>query len=287
MLLNNRNVYNKKSFEIGLTAFELSSINQIEDWKNEFSIVDYYGIIWSGSKKFIHIINGKEYILPKNSFLFIAPNLIQDFVKQPSRSDAYYIVFKQEFYSKSIEDNLKLENSTLFSRDLINIVENSICSAPIFENNYIKYFFTSFENELDIKLAHNLLERIIINGQMETFDIQSQFIQDDFDVELATKFKKLLQDNVNEEKQVSFYIDKLFITKRRLNKATQIVFGKTAKEMIVEELMKNAKILLVNSKMSIKDIALELNFLQETNFTAFFKKNAGISPTKFRQSAPN
>ena len=182
---------------------------------------------------------------------------------------------------------MKLENSTLFSRDIINIVENTICSAPIFEANYLQYFFTAFENELDMKLAHNLLERIIINGQMETFDMQSQFIQDDFDVELATKFKKLLQENVNENKQVSFYIDKLFITKRRLDKATQIVFGKTAKEMIVEELMKNAKILLVNSKMSIKDIALELNFLQETNFTAFFKKNTGISPTKFRQSTPN
>ncbi|WP_413531574.1 helix-turn-helix domain-containing protein [Empedobacter brevis] len=285
--MDNSNVYNTKSFEIGLTAFELNHINAIEDWNDKFSISDYYGIIWSGSKKFYHIINNKEYILPKNSFLFIAPNVIQDFIKQPSRSDAYYIIFKQEFYSKSIEDNLKLENSTLFSRDLVNIVENNICSAPIFENNYIKYFFTSFENELDIKLAHNLLERIIINGQMETFDIQSQFTQNDFDVELATKFKRLLQDNVNEYKHVSFYIDKLFITKRRLNKATQIVFGKTAKEMIVEELMKNAKILLMNSKMSIKDIALELNFLQETNFTAFFKKNTGISPTKFRQSAPN
>ena len=64
-------------------------------------------------------------------------------------------------------------------------------------------------------------------------------------------------------------------------------FKKSAKEMIVDELMKNAKILLANSKMSIKDIALDLNFLQETNFTAFFKKNSGISPTKFRQNTPN
>ena len=40
MLLNSRNVYNKKSFEIGLTAFELNSISLIEDWKNEFSIND-------------------------------------------------------------------------------------------------------------------------------------------------------------------------------------------------------------------------------------------------------
>ncbi|WP_291047863.1 MULTISPECIES: AraC family transcriptional regulator [unclassified Empedobacter] len=287
MLWNNRKVYNNLVFDVGITAFELNDILHTEKLRKELSVDEYFGIIWSGSKKFVHKINGKEYSIPKNHFLFIAPNISQEFVKQTTRTDAYYIVFKQEFYSKSIEENLKLENSTLFSRDIINIVENTICSAPIFEANYLQYFFTAFENKLDMKLAHNLLERIIINGQMETFDMQSQFIQDDFDVELATKFKKLLQENVKENKQVSFYSDKLFITKRRLDKATQIVFGKTAKEMIVEELIKNAKILLVNSKMSIKDIALELNFLQETNFTAFFKKNTGISPTKFRQSTPN
>lgn len=287
MLLKDLNVYNKLIFDVGITAFELNDVAQVEELRKEFSIDEYFGIIWSGSKKFIHRINGKDYTIPKNHFLFIAPNINQDFVKQTSRTDAYYIVFKQEFYSKSIEENLKLENSTLFSRDIINIVENTICSAPIFHSNYLHYFFTAFENELDIKLAHNLLERIIINGQIETVDLRAQFVQDDFDVEVATKFKKLVQENVNEHKQVSFYVDHLFVTKRRLDKATQIVFGKSAKDMIVEELMKNAKILLVNSKMSIKDIALELNFLQETNFTAFFKKNTGISPTKFRQVAPN
>lgn len=287
MLFSDRNVYNKLIFDVGLTAFELNDTSQVEELREEFSIEEYFGIIWSGSKKFIHKINGKDYTVPKNHFLFISPHLKQDFVKQTCRTDAYYIVFKQEFYSKSIEENLKLENSTLFSRDIINIVENTICSAPIFESNYVQYFFTAFENELDIRLAHNLLERIIINGQIEAGDLKSQFIQDDFDVELATKFKKLVQDNVNEHKQVSFYVDHLFVTKRRLDKATQIVFEKTAKDMIVEELIKNAKILLVNSKMSIKEIALELNFFQETNFTAFFKKNTGISPTKFRQVAPN
>lgn len=287
MLFKDLNVYNELIFDVGITAFELNDVVQVENLRKEFSIDEYFGIIWSGSKKFIHKINGKDYTIPKNHFLFIAPNINQDFVKQIACTDAYYIVFKQQFYSKSIEENLKLENSTLFSRDIINIVENTICSAPIFKSNYLHYFFTAFENELDIKLAHNLLERIIINGQIETIDLRAQFVQDDFDVELATKFKKMVQDNVNEHKQVSFYVDHLFVTKRRLDKATQIVFGKTAKDMIVEELMKNAKILLVNSKMSIKDIALELNFLQETNFTAFFKKNTGVSPTKFRQVAPN
>ena len=98
MLLNSRNVYNKLIFDVGITAFELNDTLQIEELRKELSVDEYFGIIWSGSKKFIHKINGKEYSIPKNHFLFIAPNISQEFVKQTTRTDAYYIVFKQEFY---------------------------------------------------------------------------------------------------------------------------------------------------------------------------------------------
>ncbi|SFM84178.1 AraC-type DNA-binding protein [Algoriella xinjiangensis] len=287
MIFNDGDVYERMNIDAGLAVFELGNYFENEEWLRHFSKNDNYGIIWSGTKKMNHIINGKEILIPKNNFLFVAPNVKQQFIKQTSKSDAYYIVFKHEFYSKSIAENLKLENSILFSTDQINVVENNICSAPIFESNYIKYFFRNFDTDLDAKLAHNLLERIILDGQMQTFDSNQQLINDDYDVEIATKFKKLLQQNVNDYKQVSFYIDRLFVTKRRLDKATLIIFKKSAKEMIIDELMKNAKIMLANSKMSIKDIALELNFLQETNFTAFFKKNTGLSPSKFRQNTPN
>ncbi len=286
MILCENDVYSKTGIDKGVTVFELNSCIEDEKWLDQFSKNNYFGIIWSGSKKISHIINNKEITIPKNHFLYIAPGVNQRFSKL-DKNDAHFIVFKQEFYSKSIEDSLKLENSTIFSLALINVIENNICSAPIFRTNYIHYFFNNYETELDVRLAHNLLERIILNGQIETFDLGNQYVKDDFDVEIATKFKKLLQDNVNEHKQVSFYIEHLFVTKRRLDKATQIVFYKSAKEMIMEELIKNAKIMLSNSKISIKDVALELNFLQETNFTAFFKKNTGISPTKFRQNTPN
>jgi AraC-like DNA-binding protein len=286
MLSSKNDVYNPFNLDKGIAIFELKNYMNNEDWLEQFSNHADFGIIWSGSKKITHFINKREIIIPKNHFLYIAPNVKQSFSKS-TISDAYYIVFKQEFYSKSIEDNLKLENSTIFSRSLINVIENNICSVSIFMTNFIRHFITKFETDLDLKLAHNLLERIILNGQIETYDTSNQYIKDDYDIEIASKFKKMLQENVNENKQVSFYIERLFVTKRRLDKATQIVFYKSAKEMIMEELIKNAKIMLSNSKMTIKDIALELNFIQETNFTAFFKKNTGISPTKFRQNTPN
>lgn len=64
MLLNNRKVYNNLVFDVGITAFELNDILHTEKLRKELSVDEYFGIIWSGSKKFVHKINGKEYSIP-------------------------------------------------------------------------------------------------------------------------------------------------------------------------------------------------------------------------------
>ncbi|WP_313387052.1 helix-turn-helix domain-containing protein [Chishuiella sp.] len=285
MIINN-NSYRVMSIERGLAVYKINNYMLDIEWINRISSNNYFGIIWSGNKNFTHQLNKNEIIIPKNYFLFIPPNSKQSFINK-EQSDAYYILFKQEFYSKSIEENLKLENDQLFLKETINLIENKICSAPIFEKYFINSFYQEIKNELDTKLFHNLLERIILNGQFETVGIQKKIVKNNYDIEIASKFKDLLQRNVNQNRHVSFYTDLLFVTKRRLDKATLIIFDKTAKEMIIDQLIKNSKILLINSKKTIKEISIELNFPQETNFTAFFKKNLGVSPSQFRQKTPS
>ncbi|WP_313376485.1 helix-turn-helix domain-containing protein [Chishuiella sp.] len=285
MIINN-NSFRLMSIERGLAVYKINNYMQDHNWIDKITSNNYFGIIWSGNKCFKHLLNNEEVAIPKNYFLFIPPNSNQEFIDN-GYSEAYYIAFKQEFYSKSIEDNLRLENDQLFLKDSINLIENKICSAPIFEKYFLNTFYQEIRNELDNKLFHNLLERIILNGQFETELVDKKIIKNNYDIEIASKFKELLQNNVNENRHVSFYTDLLFVTKRRLDKALNIVFDKTAKEMIISQLIKNSKILLTSSKMSIKEISIELNFPQETNFTAFFKKNTGISPSQFRQKTPS
>lgn len=285
MLLDNHNTYQDKlNIKEGIVAFSLYNFDCDENSFVKFSKNNYYGIIWSGSKSYKHEVNGKVILIPENHFLYLAPNVSQRLISHDVNVDAYYIAFKEEFYSRSIEDNIRLENSRLFSSNFINPIDNKICSDTFFYTHFIKFFTSSFDDALSVQLIHNLIERILLNGKIAVKDSESQMAHDDYDVVIATKFKKLLQSNVNENRHVSFYIDQLFVTKRRLDKATHVIFNKSAKQLITDELMKNAKIMLANSGMSVKEIAFELSFFQETNFTAFFKKNEGISPTVFRQN---
>ena len=81
------------------------------------------------------------------------------------------------------------------------------------------------------------------------------------------------------------YCEKLFVTEKRLNKATTQILGKTPKQMIDERLLLEAKRLLVHETHTIKEIAYELGFDEPTNFIKYFRKHTQKSPTEFRENS--
>lgn len=287
MILDENNVY-KISFEkSGFKIFSIEEFINLGDKIPDILKEKVYTIIWSGTKRFTHIVNGINYIMPKNSFLYINPNVKQKFTKQISKTDGYLLLFKEDFYARTLTESINLQNSKLFCITNIGPIKNTICTEQIFKNTYLKHIFPKTLTDLEKRLQRNIIERIIISGLQSLNSLEKDLKHEDYDVLIATKFFDLLQHNVHQEKLVLFYTDRLFVTKRRLDKATLKVYNKTAKEMIIDELIKKSKILLSHTSKSIKDIAIELNFLQETNFTAFFKKHVGFSPTIFRQNTPN
>ena len=76
----------------------------------------------------------------------------------------------------------------------------------------------------------------------------------------------------------------LCISADYLNTLVKKQFGKTPSQMIQERSILEAKRLLLHSKMSCKEVAYALEFNDYSYFVKFFKKEIGISPTKFRKS---
>jgi len=73
------------------------------------------------------------------------------------------------------------------------------------------------------------------------------------------------------------------VTSRTLNNVTQSVIGKSAKAFIDQVLILHVKRLIINSSLSLTEIAYESGFNQPTNFFKFFRKNTGLSPKEFRE----
>lgn len=83
-------------------------------------------------------------------------------------------------------------------------------------------------------------------------------------------------------KTPSSFAQNLNIHTNHLNKVLKETTGKTTSEHISQRILLEAKALLKHSSWSITDISFALGFEEPSHFTNFFKKNAQLSPKKFR-----
>nr|WP_262916446.1 helix-turn-helix domain-containing protein [Flavobacterium pectinovorum] len=100
--------------------------------------------------------------------------------------------------------------------------------------------------------------------------------------EIIKDFLSLLSIHVRDKRNVQFYADKLFITPGHLSKLLKEVSGNTSREVIEEAVVMEARNMLVDSSLSLAEIAEKLNFSDPSFFGKFFKKKMKITPKAFR-----
>ena len=100
---------------------------------------------------------------------------------------------------------------------------------------------------------------------------------------LARQFRGLVEEHYKALHQVADYADKLAVTAGHLNVVSKTWLQKTAREVIQERILLEAKRLLLHSEMASKEIAYSLNFDDPSHFAKFFKTHTGASPGDFRQ----
>lgn len=100
---------------------------------------------------------------------------------------------------------------------------------------------------------------------------------------LFHQFVRLVRENARTEHQVSFYAGKLSVSARYLGDIVAEYFnGKTPKQMIDEQLTAEIKAQLDNLQMSVCEISEYFRFPECASLNRFFKRNTGMSPSKYR-----
>lgn len=104
--------------------------------------------------------------------------------------------------------------------------------------------------------------------------------------ELFHGFIALVQEFCTQEREVSFYADKLCIPlpPRYLSAITrQATTNKSAKDIIDSHLILEIKVLLTSTNLPIQEIAHRLHFPDQSYLGRYFKRYTQESPTEYRQ----
>lgn len=95
-------------------------------------------------------------------------------------------------------------------------------------------------------------------------------------------FRDAIERDLTHALDVTDHARRLGYSARTLSRACRQVTGQTAKAVLTERVALEAKRLLVHTDLTAAAVGDRLGFSEATNFSKFFGRTVGTSPTKFR-----
>lgn len=214
----------------------------------------------------------------------IAPSAIRKFTELQTHYDAKIFFFRKEVFLEGQADINYLDKFEFFEKTGQQVVALDSSQYQKFKT----YFDLIHEKTVDIaphtsEIIRSLIY-IVLNEIDDVHQKQNPELSSDAGKgsHILSQFKALLADHFIEERQVSFYADKMHLTPKYFSTVIKEVSGKTAGAWINEMLLLESKVRLQNKAQSIAQIAYDLDFSDPSHFGKFFKKHMGVSPLEYR-----
>ena len=268
-----------KNQSIGYLDFDDKSGNRIN---SNTLLEDYYKIIYMEKNGSI-IVDFVEYSFTENVLLFFS--IGQHFqISKESRGSIIY--FNPDFYCIAFHDKELACDGLLFD----NVFEMPYLNLSTNLDILFLKLISSIKREINQKdfwaeeMIKTYIKQIIISATRTLIksNNDSQIIS--YDKELARKFSQLVELHYRKHHNVSDYANMLNITPKNLNK--KIVSEKQVAPSIIikQRIILQAKRLLANTTLSIKEIADYLGYEDYSYFVRFFKSQTGLTPLSFRNA---
>ena len=210
--------------------------------------------------------------------------MIQQWTRRSDDFESLTILFTKEFIAEN--NGLNLDKFAFFEGAANHVfpvsAEDLTNLKKILRDLQEKYYASHpFRNEILQSLISVLLYETA--SVYERLHLSSNSAQTRSD-QITSEFKKLLNENFTEERNLKFYAEKLLITPKHLTETIKETTGKTAGEWIAEKVTLEAKVLMQNPSLNVEQISYALNFPDQSTFGKFFKNQTGLAPSIYKKS---
>lgn len=232
-----------------------------------------------------HFIDFTEHSLKPRTVFFVNVDQVHQVVTHDNpRGDI--LMFSNEFLTRNYISHDFISNLGIFSCSSVTppleLKAEEFKKIESMSDEIRKAFDGNSPFKYDIIAAHLKLLLIECNQFVaSTIDQNNpQAIQSGRTI--LKNFRDLLEKNFLQWHKVNEYADAMSISPDYLNNVVKNSIGKTAKEMILQRIVLEAKRMGLHTTLSSKEIAYHLGYDDPSHFSKLFKKETDMSFTEFR-----
>lgn len=261
-------------------------ITSLQELKDESNVIDYGAIILCKGGTASMRIDFKDWHLKQYAVITLFPNDVvmlhdvsDDFEVEMLRYDKTLLreaslQLEQTVYSLLRKDRCRTDKQVvtliienMFSLLRLYFIQKECMCLDQLVLYQLKAFFLGFYDWM-VRNRHEAPED---NGSRRTN-------------ELFNMFMEYLEQNYMKSHTVAFYAGRLNITSKYLNNIVRQMTGYTTKDIIDQYVTMQIKLQLRTADKSVKQLAWDFNFSDESFFCRYFKLHTGYTPQQFRKN---
>lgn len=231
-------------------------------------------------------VDTEEHMVKAGDGIIINEGTVVDNYMFSNDFNGIAILMAYDFFSDVIKGIHELSSLFLFSR------MHPVFSLTKEEQFAIQAYFRAIKFRVDdtdhhfrVDVVRSLIMTMIYDISNAIYRLQQMSDRRQTRAEaIFAQFIKLVEENFRKERRVGWYGVQLCITPKYLSETVKAVSHRTPNEWIDNYVILEARVLLKNSTMSIKQISQHLNFPNQSFLGKYFKEHVGMSPSEYRKS---
>jgi AraC-like DNA-binding protein len=251
-------------------------------------ICSFYSVNFKKHCDFIYGIQAFDH--KEGTLLCTAPEQIITFnrKKEANSTEGWGLYFHPELIRNTALGK-KINEYSFFS-----YAENEALHLSEQEKHILLSILKQMTNEYNTNIDHYSHDLIISNIELllnycRRFYGRQFITRTNQNKDVIVRFEEFITDYFNSDElknngipTVKFCADAMNLSQNYFSDLLKSETGKNTQEHIHYYLLEKAKTKLVNSNLSINEIACELGFEYPQNFSKLFKKKIGVSPSLYR-----
>ena len=231
-----------------------------------------------------HTIDFTDYEFGPGTLLTIRQDQVHKFFRN-DRARGYMLLFTDDFLVSYLEQ-LQVQQSMQLFNELLGVPKIQLSQKELMEISGIVQ-----RMEKEYLVTHDEYSPGVIRSELHILITKLYRIKAGKNQVISRRkylpefivFQALVEGNAFKTTRVQDYARMMAISTKTLNAISRSIVHKSAKQFIDEICVKQIKRLLINTSLSVKEVAYTSGFEETTNFYKYFKRQVGRTPEQFRR----